>query len=165
MGKLRVLSCEFGVAALVLLVSAGASAATLARQCGAFGIVTYDLPSVTETQTTPVPVPYAWLRQHVPGIVDEYEAYETAAKATALNGRKVWECYVAGLDPTNAASEFTVAIAISNDVPYITWSPNLNTNGIVRNYTILGKESLTDAADWAPTNSTHRFFKVKVEIP
>ena len=33
------------VAALTLLASASASAATLARQCGAFGIVTYDPPA------------------------------------------------------------------------------------------------------------------------
>ena len=42
-----------GVAALALLASASASAATLARQCGAFGIVTYDpvmvVPSVIES--------------------------------------------------------------------------------------------------------------------
>ena len=56
-------------------------------------------------------------------------------------------------------------IAISNDVPYITWSPNLNTSGTLRKYTILGKERSSDTVDWAPTNSTHRFFKVKVEMP
>ncbi len=64
--------------------------AVLARQCGAFGIVTYDLPPVTETQTTPVPVPYAWLDAHVPGMTHETEAHEAAAKATAANGRPVW---------------------------------------------------------------------------
>ena len=34
--------CELGVAALSLVLSMNASAATLAQQCGAFGIVTYD---------------------------------------------------------------------------------------------------------------------------
>ena len=62
-------------------------------------------------------------------------------------------------------SRFTTIIAISNDVPCITWSPNLNTNGIMRIYTILGKTNLTDTAEWAQTNSTHWFFKVKVEMP
>ena len=83
-------SFGLGVVALSLLLSAGASAATLARQYGAVGIVTYDPPPVTETQTTPVPVPYAWLDAHVPGVVHDYEAYEAAAKATAANGRPVW---------------------------------------------------------------------------
>ena len=77
----------------------------------------------------------------------------------------VWQDYVAGTDPTNMDSRFTAAISMSNDVPYITWSPNLNTNGIERIYTVLGKTNLTDAVEWAPTNSAHRFFKVKVEMP
>ena len=51
--KSKCASYGLGVAALALLASAGASAATLARQCGAFGIVTYDpakvVPSVIES--------------------------------------------------------------------------------------------------------------------
>ena len=51
-------------------------------------------------------------------------------------------------------------------VPQVTWSPNLNTNGIERIYTIWGKTNLTDGADWeCPTNAAHRFFKVTVEMP
>ena len=42
MRKLRVLCCKLAMAALVVQLSASASAATLARQSGAFGIVTYD---------------------------------------------------------------------------------------------------------------------------
>ena len=61
------------------------------------------------THTTPVPVPYAWLDAHDPGVVGEYDAYEMAAKATAANGRKVWECYVLGIDPQDAASDFRIA--------------------------------------------------------
>ena len=119
------------------------------------------------THTTEVPVPYAWLRAHDPGVVDEYEAYEASAKATAANGRnKVWECYVAGISPTNETAKFTAAIEMVDGVPQITWSPNLNTNGIERTYTIWGKTSLTDGAAWeCPTNSAHRFFKVTVEMP
>ena len=58
----------------------------------------------TVTQTTPVPVPYAWLDAHVPGIAHEAEAYEAAAKATAANGRPVWACYALGLDPQDATA-------------------------------------------------------------
>ena len=43
------------------------------------------------THTTEVPVSYAWLAAHDPGVVDEYESYEVSAKATAANGWKVWE--------------------------------------------------------------------------
>ena len=121
----------------------------------------------TETQTTAVPVPYAWLLQNDSEIVDEFDAYEAAAKATAANGRnKVWECYVAGISPTNETARFTAAIEIAGGVPQITWSPNLNTNGIERIYTIWGKTNLTDGVEWeCPTNSAHRFFKVKVDMP
>ncbi len=76
---------------------------------GAFGIVMNDPLPVTETQTTPVPVPYAWLDAHVPGIAYACEAYEAAATATAANGRKVWECYALGLDPQVATNDFRIA--------------------------------------------------------
>ena len=58
------------------------------------------------------------------------------------------------------------AIEMVGDVPQVTWSPNLNTNGIERIYTIWGKTNLTDDVGWTrPTNSAHRFFKVKVDMP
>ena len=124
------------------------------------------MPDVMATRTTTVPVPYEWLAKHDPDVVDEYASYEASAKRRAANPCFTMEdAYVAGIDPTDLNSRFSAAIAISNDVSYITWSPNLNTNGVVRKYTVLGKKSLTDTADWAPTNSMHRFFKVKVEMP
>ena len=128
----------------------------------------YDWTSdFTETQTTVVPVPYVWLTAHDPGVADEYEAYENSAKATAANGfNKVWECYVAGISPTNETAKFTAAIEMVDGVPQITWSPDLNTNGVERTYTIWGKTNLTDEVEWeCPTNSAHRFFKVTVDMP
>ena len=120
-----------------------------------------------ETKTTDVPVPYAWLLQHDPEIVDEFEAYETAAKAMAANGyNKVWECYVAGISSTNDTAKFTAKIELKDGVPVVTWDPNLNTNGVVRAYKVYGSETLENGGDWQyPTNSLHRFFKVKVEMP
>ena len=50
-------------------------------------------------------------------------------------------------------------------VSQVTWSPNLNTNGVVRSYTIWGKESLTDGARHSPMNAADRFFWVSVELP
>ena len=167
MRKLRVLCCKLAMAALVALLSASVSATTLARQSGAFGIVTYDLPSVTETQTTPVPVPYEWLRAHDPDVVDEYESYEAAAKAMAANGRnKVWECFVAGISPTDETAEFTAKIEMRDGASIVTWDPNMNTNGVVRAYKVYGRETLENGGEWQyPTNSLHRFFKVTVEMP
>ena len=119
----------------------------------------------TATRTTEVPVPYMWLNAHDPGVVDEYDAYEASAKATAANGYKVWECYVAGTDPMDVNSVFRAQIKMNGTVPEITWTPDLNTNGIERVYTIWGKTNLVDGAWMAPTNSAHKFFKVTVEMP
>ncbi len=124
-------------------------------------------PIYTSTQTTPVPVPYAWLTQYEPDIVDEYDAYEAAANATASNGRnKVWECFVAGISPTNETASFTARIEMKDGVPVVTWEPDLNTNGVVRTYKVYGSETLENGGEWQyPTNSLHRFFKVTVEMP
>lgn len=137
------------------------------EQIGETLTATFYAVIFTATQTTEVPVPYSWLRQYWPGISDEYEAYELAALGTATNGcNKVWECYVAGISPTNETAKFTAAIEMVDGVPQITWSPNLNTNGIERTYTIWGKTNLMDGVEWeCPTNSAHRFFKVTVEMP
>ena len=136
-------------------------------QIGETLTATFLAAVLTATQTTEVPVPYSWLRQYCPEISDEYEAYEVAAKATAANGyNRVWECYVAGISPTNETAKFTAAIEMVDGVPQISWSPNLNTNGIERTYTIWGKTNLMDGVEWeCPTNSAHRFFKVTVEMP
>ena len=120
----------------------------------------------TETQTTPKPVPYAWLRGFYPELADEYDAYESAALATAANGRdKVWECYVAGISPTNEAARFEARIDVSNGVPVVTWTPDLNEGGTKaeRVYTVEGQERLGDG--WGPTNAASRFFRVKVALP
>ena len=83
-----------------------------------------------------------------------------------VNGWFVWQSYVAGLDPSDALSQLTASITMTNDVPYVIWSPNLNTNGEVRVYKVWGEARLDDADEkWAfPTNGTHRFFKVSVEM-
>ena len=55
--------------------------------------------------------------------------------------------------------------ALSTQGAAATWMLNLNTNGEVRVYTVMGKTNLTDAAWACPTNAAHRFFKVNVEMP
>lgn len=123
----------------------------------------------TETETTPVPVPYTWLEPYIA----EFGAGDFEAAANALSGKvqggkatKVWEEFVAGTDPTNEASVLTAKIVMVDGAPVVTWEPNLNTNGVERLYKVHGKESLSSEEDWAyPTNSLHRFFKVTVEMP
>ena len=202
MNNLRILSCKFGVAALAALaalLSANASAATLARQCGAFGIVTYEsIPApavparilarqcgafgivtydpqpVTETQTTPVPVLYAWLDAHVPGVAHESEAYEAAAMATAANGRKVWECYVVGLDPQEM-DEFKISAFpmkadgtpdlanIAVDPPKSQWNVP-GARAVVKGAATLDGEWKAVEEATAMEKAAMRFFKVVVEV-
>ena len=150
------------------------SAGTLARQSGAFGIVTYDLPPVMETQTTPVPVPYAWLEAHIPVTMHTSDAYDAAAKAMAANGRKVWECYVVGLDPEIATNDFKITsfpmkadgtpdfANIVFDPPQARW----NVPGA--RAVIKGAAALSDT-EWPEVTeqnkASFRFFKVEVELP
>jgi hypothetical protein len=127
------------------------------------------LPGVggfTETQTTPVPVPYAWLEKYLA----KYGAgdYEAAGNAKGANGVSLWESYVAGLDPEDAMSKFTARIEMGADGKVIiTWTPDLSKAEKPRLYTILGKAKLTDK-DWTPVTDANlpqmRFFRVKVEI-
>jgi hypothetical protein len=109
---------------------------------------------------TPVPVPYAWMDTYYFGL-SGVAAYEAAALLIASNNlNRVWECYTAGLNPTNEDSVFTAYIGISNSVKHIWWQPNI-TN---RNYTIVGKTNLNDSVWHSPTNTGTRFFKVKVSM-
>lgn len=121
---------------------------------------------IDETQTTPVHVPHSWLAGY--GLGDGSDAgYETAAKATAANGvNTVWECFVAGLNPTNATDVFRAVISFDGGRPVVSWEPDLNEGGTKheRVYRVLGKEKLTDG-EWAPTNSASRFFRVNVTMP
>jgi hypothetical protein len=110
-------------------------------------------------------VPYAWMEEHGFGDGTE-EGYEAVAFTNAANGvNKVWECYAAGLDPTNPASTFTAAIAFSNGAPVVSWTPDLNEKNTKteRSYVLEGTPTLTNA--WGPTNSASRFFRVKVTLP
>ena len=114
-----------------------------------------------------VDIPTDWLSNEAATILTANGGnYDSAANATAANGvNKVWECYVAGISPTNAAAAFRTIVSFENGVPVIGWEPDLNEGGTKheRVYTVEGKENLADS--WAPTNSASRFFRVKVEMP
>ena len=136
--------------------------------CAYLDQVSWTGGTVDHTVTTPEPVPYSYFDMNCPTLLAEYGGdYEVTAFATALNGRnKVWECYVAGISPTNATAQFMTKIEMKNGAPIVTWEPDLNINGIMRTYKVYGSETLEDGGDWQyPTNFLHRFFKVKVEMP
>ena len=120
------------------------------------------------TLTTPDPVPYSWLSGYGLGLDSDFEsAAKQSFGKTDSNGRamQVWQDYVAGTDPTNTMDFLRAVISFSNGMPKVSWTPNLNSNAEMRVYTVLGKTNLTDVAWMCPTNSGHRFFKVKVALP
>ena len=132
-------------------------------------------PAYTETQTTPEPVPYSWLDADAATILAAHGGdYEEAAKATAANGvNKVWECYVAGISPTNAAARFEATIEMGADgKPVVRWNPPLAPEEEAKRMRkVLGKRTLVPTEDWAdvtdeadPDAAGYRFFKVKVEM-
>jgi len=129
------------------------------------------------THTTAVPVPYAWLAEHDPDVVDEYGAYEAAAKKTAANGRlSVAECYVLGLDPENETNDFKIVSFPMGadgkpDWEHIEFEPaKEGWNVKEANPVVMGAEAL--GGNWNEVNKAseadrakYRFYKVVVELP
>lgn len=107
-------------------------------------------------------VPVSWLDENATDFVIAAGGDAAiAAEAMSANGvNKVWECYVAGLSPTNAAARFEARVDLVDGEPVVTWSPDL---GAARNYVVEGKTNLVDG--WGPTNAASRFFRVKVSLP
>ena len=128
----------------------------------------------TATRTTVVPVAYAWLAAHDPDVVDEYEAYEASAKKTAANGRKVWECYVVGLDP-QSMEEFKISAFpmkadgtpdlenIAVDPPKSQWNVP-GARAVVKGAATLAGEWKAVEGATAAEKAAMRFFKVVVEV-
>ncbi len=110
-----------------------------------------------------VAIPAAWLDDNAaPFVVAANGNYTAAALAMASNGvNKVWECYVAGLAPTNSLSSFTAEIDFVEGAPVIRWSPDLRPERV---YVVEGKALLSDD-NWSVTNSASRFFRVRAFLP
>ena len=116
----------------------------------------------TETTTTPVSVPYAWLESHS---LAESGDYEAAAFATAANGENaVWECYVAGLDPTNPDSRLIATIRMEGDTPVVGYLPPRPEHTPAEWYHVVGKADLADE-EWEELADGQRFFKVRIVVP
>ena len=77
----------------------------------------------------------------------------------------VWQDYVAGTDPTDVSSVFKAKITMVDGKPKVEWEPNLNENGVVREYKVFGKENLTDTEWQSPISDQCKFFKVEVSMP
>ncbi|MCL1919758.1 MAG: DUF5123 domain-containing protein [Kiritimatiellaeota bacterium] len=135
-------------------------------QNGTVDMGAYEYIPGSETQTTPVPVPYAWLDTHYGVNGGDYEA--RANSRDPNNGYYVWELYVIGFEnPSDPNNRFTVRIEMDDNKPVVTWDPHLRDG--TRAYTLLAKPSL-DAAEWTPIDPNDIpegmcFFKVRVGMP
>lgn len=111
------------------------------------------------TRTTPVPVPHSWLLGH--GLGDgTASGYETAAWADAANGRPVWACYVADLDPTDSDADLVAGIEMVDGEPEITI---LRGESPDRVYETQGAPA--PGGPWGLRRKDSRFFRVKVGMP
>ena len=142
--------------------------------------------SGNETVTTPVPVPHNWLEENAASLLEtNANDYEATASGVAANGRSVWECYLAGVSPTNPAAAFLLkAVSVIDGVPKLEWEPDLNQGGATeRTYRVWGRKDLiipdadeeeeTTRDGWTDVTEKKalgmeegwRFFRVSVELP
>jgi len=115
---------------------------------------------------TIVSVPKTWLAASG---VSLSSGYESAALADAENGRKVWECYVADLDPTDADDDLVARIDFVDGKPKVSILKGQSPN---RTYRIMGLETLgsaevpTDVTNISDLSETpYRFFYITVSLP
>ena len=119
----------------------------------------------TETSTTEIPVTYVWLDEYFPGGASATNDYETIANSDADgDGLATWAEFLLGTDPTNALSRLEATIRMDGMTPIV--ESNADTNRLATfgyQPAVKGKQTLDATAEWAATNSSHRFFKVFVE--
>ena len=115
----------------------------------------------TETETTPVPVPAAWLEAKAASSLAAASGdMEEAANATAANGRPVWECYVADLDPEDPESDLVAGIEWVDGKPVVSI---LKGESPDRTYKTQGAPE--PGGPWGEVTEESRFFRVKADLP
>lgn len=112
-------------------------------------------------------VPYEWFYNHGALLDASGDDCEAASKLVAANGRPVWECYVADLDPEAPDDDLVAGIEMVDGKPEIRIERGGSAN---RAYTVQGAKKagggwsdLAPGADWDAQG--YRFFRVKVELP
>ena len=121
-----------------------------------------------------VTVPRAWIAEY-PALVAAAggDAEVAVRNGTAANGRKVWECYVLGLDPTLATNDFKITsfpmkVDGTPDLANMAFAPELE------QWNVPGARAVVKGApsldgEWQTVTEENkagfRFFKVVVEVP
>ncbi|MBP5410861.1 MAG: leucine-rich repeat protein, partial [Lachnospiraceae bacterium] len=112
-----------------------------------------------------VTVPGTWLNENT----------TRTATDTAANGRKVWECYVLGLDPedNSATNDFKITSFPlkadgTPDIEHIVFDPPQARWNVPATYKVKGAANLDDV-DWPEVTegnkANFRFFKVELVLP
>ncbi len=122
-----------------------------------------------------VTVPVAWLDEHATAIAAHGGDRTAYVKSMAENGRKVWECYVVGLDPENATNDFRITSFPMKadgtpDLDAITFVPPQSQWNVQGAMPVLkGKVSLSGSGEWQTVTDANkaqlRFFRVEVLLP
>ena len=154
----RLKSCGLGAAAVSLLLSMNAAAATLAQQCGAFGIVTYDPEPKTGFE--------AWAENN--GIAGAWN--ETDASGIHNVFRYVF-------DVTSGVFEDTplIDIDVEDDKVVVKTPPVVNSDGVtvsvvessdVAGETITDTKELTEegSAEFDKSAATPRFYRLSADV-
>ena len=97
---------------------------------------------------------------------------KSALSVTAANGRSVWECYVAGLDPTDEGDDLVADITFENGVPKVSIAKGEKSNRIYRIYATKSVDGLETPLDVtnvpdlsAEPYGDYRFFRISAELP
>ena len=90
--------------------------------------------------------------------------FGASAGMLGANGRTLWASWLTGLNPgDHGATDLKLSIAVTNSVPYLSWTPKLDE----RHYTVYGTTALGPDGVWEAVGdlatTTNRFFKVAVE--
>jgi len=109
-------------------------------------------------------VPCEWLERYYPG---RSGSFATIVNSVAENGRKVWACYIADLDPTDPDSDFVAGIDVSGGKVRVYIEKGESPN---RCYRVLGRKTLDgdqfDVTNFAAdlSDTLFRFFHIEVSL-
>ena len=117
-----------------------------------------------------VVVPTEWIDRYGSIVTVAGGDKAAALMRTAANGRKVWECFMLGVDPTKADDDFKITrFWMEGGKPMFEFSHSTDGagNSFVPRLKVKGKAELSDGWSDVPEggNSAFRFFTVEVELP
>jgi hypothetical protein len=115
-------------------------------------------------------IPNEWIDSHADIVAAAGGDKAAALQRTAANGRKVWECYVLGLDPTDPSDDFRITrFWMENGEPKFEFSHSADGlgNSFMPRIKPLGKAKLSDSWQDVPPggDTSFQFFTVEVALP